>query len=111
MLIECKKPDEVAVAMIVLAFVASSPVGAGYIQYDPDEVLPKDKLLEGIRETKQLYADYAGGRMMKTMIKYEDKGVVVEDGPPRLDYQSWASVYPTYQDLFTVANNEVNGAE
>jgi hypothetical protein len=49
------------------------------------------------------YADYVFGRMMKVGCTVLENGIVVYEGKGQLDYQSWASRYPTFKDLAIAA--------
>lgn len=44
-------------------------------------------------------ADYVFGRMMKLRLEWSDEEVKFDDFAPTPDYQAWAYVFPTYQDL------------
>lgn len=49
--------------------------------------------------TGKVYCDYVMGRMMKLSIAWDDSGVILDNGQPRSDSQSWCRKYPTYADL------------
>ena len=56
----------------------------------------------------RLYADYVFGRMMKLVITVNNNTLEFSDDKPRLDYQSWGSVYKSYDKLFKAAMKELN---
>ena len=86
------------------AFDASVPMGMGFLHYDPKGV-PLEHFQEGMKEhtDPRINLDYVQGRMVKLSLRKDSEGQEnvweLPDTAPRLDYQSWASKYPTYRDL------------
>lgn len=84
------------------AINASKPIGLGKIHY-------KD-VLYTVNEVRQwatpnrvgfgawFEVDYFEGRMVKLSVYRKDDQWILR-GEPKIDYQSWSRVYPTYEAL------------
>lgn len=110
--------EQIAKRYFYLAYEASNVGGFGILQarggVDEDAVYANvagsgDYPGCGFNNKKdEPYGDYVFGRMMKVGCKVLPNGIQVRDGAGRLDYQSWASKYPTYKDLAIAAVNSLN---
>ncbi len=95
-MIDFTATDEQIKQIAANAVNASVPVGLGFLQATRRVFVPADFDIDG----EGLFLDYVEGRMVKLNLRrvagdrWEMPG-----GPPRLDYQSWAAHYPTYQNL------------
>ncbi len=99
--------------MMFLAYQASQIVGMGILQarngVTEEEVwcnINNAGDYQGADPGKRpdhYRADYVFGRMMKLYIKVEDENVILHDGTPRSDYQSWCVKYSTYASLAEAA--------
>lgn len=79
------------------AFNTSKPMGMGLLHFNPTKAKPEEFNYTG----GNVHMDYVQGRMVKLSInmnKYNE-GFVCRSGDADIEYQSWASTYPTYQDL------------
>ena len=85
------------------AINASKPVGLGYLHYQPKEYTINDVSLA----ESGIYIDYHEGRMVKLNLHR------VSDSEWRVssyvdpEYHSWASTYPSMQDLLQSAKVEI----
>jgi hypothetical protein len=92
--------------MLFLAYNASKVIGLGILQARPH--MSETELAEAyFSDGRRLSADYAFGRMMKmyaNLVSVVD-GVSAQTNvsTPRLDYQSWCSIYPTWEALVEAA--------
>jgi len=87
-----KLTKEQAVQIATNAVNASSPMGLGFLHAKSKDYTPEEVA------TGFPYFDYFHGRMVKLSFHEED-GDYTFSGEPRSDYQSWATTYPTYEDL------------
>lgn len=101
MTIKFTASDEQIKQLAANAINASTPMGLGILHYNPSQVYqPDDIELNGA-----LPLDYVGGRMVKLWIKKLDgNNYQIHDPAPRIDYQSWAATYSTYQELLASAD-------
>lgn len=113
-------PELVVKRAMWLAYQASRPVGAGYLQvrdgmteadvwsnlYDGpmggDYPARSGSFADPNRPGK-VYGDYVYGRMMKVGFKWDSDSITVQDEEPRRDYQGWCWKYPTYLALIQAA--------
>lgn len=118
MQINVANPEQVAKRALFLAYNAACLVGMGILQardnVDEDSVW-NNALTKGdyplrtdTTKNKHLFADYVFGRMMKLSLSWDATSVTVPDATPRADYQSWCSMYPTYESLVKAADEAVN---
>lgn len=109
-------PEKLAKKILFMAWQASHVVGMGALQ-DRGPGLSEDQIWEaasggrdygGNRPTKskQVYADYLFGRMMKLSITWADEEVSLNDNWCR-DYQSFCGKYPKPCDLFAAAESSM----
>jgi len=109
----CLTGEQIAKRYFFLAYEASNIGGLGIIRgrsdINEDDIwnnvlqsgdYPKGSHNNNINEP---YGDYVFGRMMKVGCKILENGIEVRDGLGRLDFQSWASKYPTFKDLAVAA--------
>lgn len=97
--------EEVAKKAIWLAYQASVPMGMGFLQVRDD--MTEQSVWDAIyREGGHLYVDYCFGRMMKTNIDYTASEVKGDDRASP-SYQSWATCYQSYDELFKAAIKEL----
>lgn len=104
--IKHSNPEALAKRMFFLAYEASQVVGMGILQ--ARNKVTEDQVFGSLwkrsyRELPNYYGDYIFGRMVKLNIEVGKDFIVVDDGNPRTAYQSWAFLYPAYQDLATEA--------
>lgn len=103
-----KATREQIVKVAQLAYGAAVPMGMGHLHYT-SAPLPA----EAVEITNHgLDMDYVQGRMVKLSVwpAAGEEGVwEVPDHEPRVDYQSWATVYPTYPALLKAAGIAVAG--
>ena len=85
--------EEQAVEIATNAINAALPVGMGFIHYEG-----KDYTTEEVA-TVFPHFDYFNGRMVKLNFRKDGDNFVFPDHAPNIEYQSWASKYPTYQQL------------
>lgn len=115
--LKCSNPEVVVKRAFWLAWQAcGGPLGAGFLQDNPrateDDVwdnvrsagdYPGGKAIMSVGAPGEAYGDYVFGRMMKLFLKWDADGVEFSGDGPRLDYQSWATVYPSYTQLVEAA--------
>ena len=95
--------------ILFLAYTASGVFGMGMLQArskvtEEDVWGPApDYALDFNTKPGSKYCDYCFGRMMKFGVEYTDDSVTVNNTTPRLDYQSWARVYPSVEELLIAA--------
>ncbi len=120
--IKCVSPEAVAKEACWLAFQAcGSPLGMGWLQNRPqatkDDVwsnakhagdYPGGDALFGCKPG-ELHADYVFGKMMKLSLWWTETEITFRDETPRVDYQSWCRVYPTYLSLVEAAIKSLEG--
>ena len=78
-------------------------MGMGFLHYDEDRSFDKKDIKLGAAVTS---LDYVQGRMVKlTIFRFKDAPNTwsTPHQPPTVDYQSWADVYRTYEDLIESA--------
>lgn len=117
MLIETEYPLETAREAFWLAYQASSPArGMGALQARDDA--SREEVFENVKnegdypgpsrsEDGEYYGDYVFGRMLKLRLEIEEGGVEVPESEPDRSYQSWATVYSSYEDLVRTAAQNV----
>lgn len=89
--------------MIVNAINASVPVGMGFLHYEKKNYTVAE-FLQIAPVAVLTNVDYFRGRMVKLWFKNLGEGVFqLPAENPDLEYQSWASRYPTYQSLLASA--------
>jgi len=112
-------PKELASRILWLAWQAvNAPSGMGILQDYPDA--SEEEVLQGTLNAhdydnfhaKQcsitdIYADYVFGRRMKLSFKIEKDTFIFPDEGCQFDYQAWATLYPTYTDLFNAAEDSL----
>jgi hypothetical protein len=106
-------PEMVVKRMFFLAYnAAGGPTGMGFLQAvsnaTEDDVFNNvrgsgDYCMQLNNSPDKLHADYVFGRMIKASFGYDKSSVTIPDSKPRIDYESWCGVYPTYKDLFDAA--------
>jgi hypothetical protein len=91
--------EEEALKIAACAVNASIPMGLGLLHFKPKSYTPED--MKGCMNSRGgLYIDYFEGRMVKLEIRREPDGSYsLLESVPAVDYQSWASKYPTYSAL------------
>lgn len=105
--IKHSNPEALAKRMFFLAYEASRVVGMGFLQARQN--VTEDQVFGALwkqshRELPINYCgDYIFGRMVKLNIEVWEDFIDIPDDNPRMDYQSWAFLYATYQDLATEA--------
>jgi len=113
--IVCASPEAaktLAKRILFLAYEASHVMGNGFFQ--AREAVVEEQVWNNVvtkgdyggfsKETKDIYADYVFGRMMKTHFTLKDSTICYDgDDKPRSGYQSWCVKYKTYTKLFQVA--------
>jgi len=89
--------------LMAVAVNASKPMGLGFVSYTDKVFAVDDFDLIG-------HLDYVEGRMVKLYIFRElgdDNWSVNKyshfNNIPNIGYNSWASIYPTYEELFNAA--------
>lgn len=96
--------NEQMLQMATNAVMASEPFGMGHIHYDARlaSYTVKELLREDLNKG-QLAIDYFQGRMVKFYARkdYDSDTWVINDPnlTPRIEYQSWAKRFQTYQEL------------
>jgi hypothetical protein len=119
--INVKNAEKVVKEAFWLAWQASRVFGMGHLKASPGET--KESVwknvknageygegaaeLMGSNKTGMAYGDYVFGRMMKLRIEYDRDSITVRDDMPIPGYQSWCSVYKTYQDLIEAAKKSL----
>jgi len=101
-----KATEEQIKMMAVLACKASKPMGLGHLQHKVHyEFLTKQFTVGEVDDISPgMHLDYVQGRMVKLHINRIDEDTwEVRDSQPRPDYQSWCTVFPTYQALVEAA--------
>ena len=113
--ITCSSPESaqtLAKRILFLAYEASHVFGMGAFQ--ARDAVTEDQVWANTvtkgdyggfpANTKDIYADYVFGRMMKLSFHVKDNTVNYDgDDKTKLDYQSWGAKYKTYTKLFTAA--------
>jgi hypothetical protein len=113
--ITCSSPVEaqtLAKRILFLAYEASSVYGMGAFQ--TRDAVTEDKVWTNTitkgdyggfpANTKDIYADYVFGRMMKLSFHVKDNTISYNgNDKTKLDYQSWGAKYKTYSKLFQAA--------
>lgn len=96
--------DEQLKKMAALAVNASEPMGMGILHFQARQYKPEE-----FNVSRGIDLDYHQGRMVKLYIRrYENTELIdLPETAPRIDYQSWASAYPTYAALAKAAGIEV----
>lgn len=102
----------VAKEAVWLAWNASHVAGAGFLQ-DRGPNQDREKVWDhaynqrdyAVRNgpPERINCDYVMGRMMKLHFTVKGATITHQDYEPRLDYQSWCRVYPTFAALFDAA--------
>ena len=95
MLFKLTKTEAIQVA--TNAINASASMGLGVLHHENKEYTPEE-IAECFDDEDNASFDYFHGRMVKLYLKKRD-GVYSFNGEPNIEYQSWASKYPTYNDL------------
>jgi len=90
-----------------LAFVASRPVGMGFLHVEHAAAQTEDSLFDLYGNDKGFTVDYACGRMMKTAFSIKDGAVIISPGVPEYNYQSWGSTYATACDLLAAVDQSL----
>jgi hypothetical protein len=71
----------------------SKAVGLGLL-HETGKVFTKDDF-----DLHSMELDYVQGRMVKLGLREKNGFYFIYDDIPRIDWQSWASKYPTYESL------------
>lgn len=92
--------DEQLKKMAALAVNASRPMGMGFLHFQNREYKPEE-----FDVSKGLSLDYHQGRMVKLYVNRAVNSDIIKlpDNAPDIEYQSWASKYPTYRALADAA--------
>lgn len=96
------------------AINASVPMGLGFLHAKPEDytasMIEESTNLERFVDYGVNF-DYYDGRMVKLQIRRVAEGEYdIQPDEPRSDYQSWATKYPTSQDLInSVIEESPNG--
>lgn len=106
--------EQIAKRYFFLAYEASNVAGLGLLQARNE--ITEEEVWNNVAcagdypgyslrslSNSEPYGDYVFGRMMKVGCKVLENGIEVREGEGRLDYQSWASKYPTFKDLAIAA--------
>ena len=91
-----KATDEQVKQIAINAIMASSPMGLGFIQYNPSLKLETKNIAIA---NNLVNIDYFQGRMVKLFMKLENGWWHVDEHRVHPEYQSWVSKYPTMLDL------------
>lgn len=93
-----------------LAFQASIPMGMGHLHSSSASEQTEDSLYKSVNpEGKdKFYTDYVFGRMMKTGFEIENEKLKINPETPRLDYQSWGSMYHSADSLIFAVEQSLN---
>ncbi len=75
---------------------ASVPTGLGFLHYNPSQLFTTSDF--AFDDSGCICLDYVQGRMVKLSILPEGESWYIPDNPT-IDYQSWASTYPTTKAL------------
>ena len=107
-------PKEIAEEMLWLAWNACrGSRGMGVFQDNPEA--SKEDVVHNVKtsgdypvdlknsEDNHYTADYVFGRMMKLRIDWEDGNIILPVFEPSPEFQEWASVYPSYEELLDAA--------
>jgi len=97
---------------------AGRPFGMGYLQDNPeankelvwDNAYNMGDYMGGRSMSRgdDLNADYVFGRMLKLRVGRPSKTVLeTTDSKPTWDYQAWCRKYPSYENLFEQAEQNV----
>ena len=121
MLVKCENPVEVAREAFWLAWQACRrPMGMGVFQDAPSAT--KDDVWKQVSgpsvdygyssfsggKPQKPHADDVFGRRRKLYVEIKEDGILVRDETPRIDYQAWCGMYPTYEQLIEAAAKNVN---
>lgn len=101
-----------------LAWLASVTLGAGRLRARPNatedevwqNVCGQDDYVLNTNKPGKLDADYVFGRMMKLEVTFTATTFEITRGKsPRSEYQSWALVYPSVEQLIEATTNSFPG--
>lgn len=89
---------EQAVQIATNAINAATPMGLGFLHHEAKDYTTEE-VAEAFDENGRADFDYYHGRMTKLTMHKADGSYQFSDYPPNIEYQSWASKYPTYEQL------------
>lgn len=114
-------PLELAQTMAWLMYSNSVPMGMGFLHFREDNLDDKQTLFDEMTASDKsdthgkesnFYMDYVNGRMVKSNIMWNNKGVHLpspEDDIQRADYQSWSNAFDGVRGVYDEAVRLITG--